>query len=45
MGRAYSTHEEKRNAYTILAGRPERKRTLGRPRCKLGIILKWIFDK
>jgi hypothetical protein len=24
---------EKRNAYSILVGKPERKRSLGRPRC------------
>jgi hypothetical protein len=32
MGRAYSTNGEKRNAYSILAGNPEGKRPLGRPR-------------
>jgi hypothetical protein len=32
MGRAYSTHEEKSNAYRILVRKPEGKRTLGRPR-------------
>jgi hypothetical protein len=26
--------EEKRNAYRILVGKPERKRPLGRPRCR-----------
>jgi hypothetical protein len=25
---------EKRNAYRILVGKPERKRLLGRPRCR-----------
>jgi hypothetical protein len=25
---------EKRNAYRILVGRPERKKPLGRPRCR-----------
>jgi hypothetical protein len=25
---------EKRNAYRILVGKPERKRPLGRPRCR-----------
>jgi hypothetical protein len=25
---------EKRNAYRLLVGKPERKRPLGRPRCK-----------
>jgi hypothetical protein len=32
MGSAYSTDGEKRNAYRILVGKPERKRPLGRPR-------------
>jgi hypothetical protein len=32
MGRACSTHGEKRNAYRILVGNSEGKRPLGRPR-------------
>jgi hypothetical protein len=32
MGRVCSTNGEKRNAYRILVGKPERKRSLGRPR-------------
>jgi hypothetical protein len=32
MGSTYSTNGEKRNAYRILAGKPERKRPLERPR-------------
>jgi hypothetical protein len=32
MGGACSPHREKRNAYKILAGMPERSRPLGRPR-------------
>jgi hypothetical protein len=32
MGRACSTNGEKRNAYRIMVGKPERKRPLGRPR-------------
>jgi hypothetical protein len=32
MDRACSTHREKRNAYIILMGKPERKRLVGRPR-------------
>jgi hypothetical protein len=32
MDRACSTNGEKRNAYTILVGKPERKKPLGRPR-------------
>jgi hypothetical protein len=27
-------HGEKRNAYMILVGKPEKKRPLGRPRCR-----------
>jgi hypothetical protein len=34
---------EKRNAYKILAGKPEGKRALGRPRCRR-IILILILD-
>jgi hypothetical protein len=32
MGRAYSTDEEKRNAYRILVGESVGQRPLGRPR-------------
>jgi hypothetical protein len=32
MGRACSMDVEKRNAYRIMVGKPEGKRTLGRPR-------------
>jgi hypothetical protein len=32
MGRAYSTHGEKRNAFRILKGKPGGNRHLGRPR-------------
>jgi hypothetical protein len=32
MDRACSTNGETRNAYRILVGKPERKRSLGRPR-------------
>jgi hypothetical protein len=32
MGRAYSTNGEKRNAYRILVGKPEGKRSLGKSR-------------
>jgi hypothetical protein len=32
VGRACSTNGEKRNTYRILAGKPERKRPLVRPR-------------
>jgi hypothetical protein len=36
MGRACSTHGEKRNAYRIVVGRPEGKRPPGRP------IPRWV---
>jgi hypothetical protein len=35
---------DRRDAYKALAGRPEGKRPLGRPRNRR-IILKWIFKK
>jgi hypothetical protein len=44
MGRACSTHGEKRNAYRILAGKLEGKRPLGRSRRRWGIILEWILE-
>jgi hypothetical protein len=34
MGRTCNTNGEKRNAYTILMGKPEGKKPLGRPRCR-----------
>jgi hypothetical protein len=37
MGGACSTNGEKRNAYRILAGKPEGKRPLGRTR--------WILER
>jgi hypothetical protein len=40
MGSACSTHEEKRNAYSILVGKPERKRPLGRPRHRWENIIR-----
>jgi len=38
---------ERRSAYRVLVGKPEEKRSLGRPRCGWGgmIILRWIFRK
>jgi hypothetical protein len=35
MGRAYSTHGDKRNACRILVGKPEGKGPLGRSRHRL----------
>jgi hypothetical protein len=34
MGRAYSTHGEKRTAYRVLVGKAEGKRPLGIRRCR-----------
>jgi hypothetical protein len=36
---------EKRNAYRMLMGRPERSKPLGRPRYRGWIILKSILEK
>jgi hypothetical protein len=47
MGNACSIHVEKRNAYGILRGKPERKRPLGRFRrrwednIKMGLKVGW----
>jgi hypothetical protein len=38
MDRACSTNGEKRNAYRILVGNPEGKRSLGRPR------RRWVYN-
>jgi hypothetical protein len=35
---------EKRNAYRILVGKPERKRLIGRPRRRCVILLKWMLE-
>jgi hypothetical protein len=44
MGRACRTNGEKRNACGILLGKPERKRPLGRPRCKCVDNKNWILE-
>jgi hypothetical protein len=36
---------EKRNTCRFLVGKPEGRRPLGRPRCRLGIILGWILER
>jgi hypothetical protein len=36
---------EGRVVYKVLVGKHEGKRPLGRPRCRWGIILRWIFRK
>jgi len=35
----------RRGLYRVLVGISEGKRPLGRPRCRWGIILKWVFRK
>ena len=35
----------KRSAYRALVGKPKRKRTLGRYKCRGEILLKLIFNK
>jgi hypothetical protein len=37
--------EERRGAYRALVGKPEGRRQLGRPRHRLRIILKCIFER
>jgi hypothetical protein len=36
---------EGRGMYRVLMGKLEGKRPLGRPRCRLRLILRWIFRK
>jgi hypothetical protein len=43
MGRACSTHGEKRNAYRSLVGKPEGNRPLGRPRRRWEDTIKMLF--
>jgi hypothetical protein len=45
MGRACSTHGEKRNAHVVLVGKPEGKIPLGVPDIGENIILKWILER
>jgi hypothetical protein len=40
MGRACSTNGEKRNDYRILVGKPEGRRSLGRPRRRWVVNIK-----
>jgi hypothetical protein len=44
MGGACSTNGEKRNAYRLLVGKPERKGPQGRLRLGGCIKLRWIND-
>jgi hypothetical protein len=43
MGKARSRHEDRRNAYRIFVGKPERKRLLGRPRRRWEDKIKMNF--
>jgi hypothetical protein len=45
MGRACSTHGEKRNEYVVFVGTPEGKTPLGIPDIGEKIIFKWILNK
>jgi hypothetical protein len=36
MGKTYSTNEERRSAYRILVGKPEGRKSLGRP------VRRWV---
>jgi len=45
IGRACSMHGKIRNAFKILIGKQEGKRSLWRHRCICRIILKWILKK
>jgi hypothetical protein len=45
MGRACSTQGKKSNAYTVLAGKPEGQRPLGRPRSRWKDNIKMDLDE
>jgi hypothetical protein len=45
MGRACSTHGEKRNGYKIFKGKPEGKRLLGYLDVGGKLVLKWILER
>jgi hypothetical protein len=45
MGRACSRYGERRGEYRVVVGKYDRKRQLGRPRLRWGIILRSIFRK
>jgi len=45
VGGACSTYGESKGVCRVLVGKPEGKRSLGRPRLCGGIILRWIFRK
>jgi len=41
MGGAFSTYVDRRGVYRVLVGKAERKRPLGRPRCRWVNNNKW----
>jgi len=43
MGGACSAYGGGRSVYRVLVGKPGGKRSLGRPRRRWRIILRWIF--
>jgi hypothetical protein len=45
LDKACSTNKEKRNAYRILVGKPERKRPLRRPRSRWVDIIKTNLEE
>jgi len=40
IGRAYNMHGERRSVYRVLVGKPEGRRSLGRPRHRCKYIIK-----
>jgi hypothetical protein len=40
MGKIYGTYGEERNAFSILVGKHEGRRHLGRPRCRWKYTIK-----
>jgi hypothetical protein len=45
MGKAYTTNGEIMNTYRILVGKPEGRRSLGRPKFRRRIILKRFLQR
>jgi hypothetical protein len=43
MGCKYDTHQGDKKAYRISIGKPEGKKSLGRPKHRWIIIFKWIL--
>jgi hypothetical protein len=44
MGRVCNTNGEE-DAYRVLVGKPEGKRSLGKPRCRWVDNIKWILER